>query len=193
MRNLLKNSFSLITAGIFLLAGCEDDPSNPVKPNEQEKITTIVVKLNKIGATPGDTLTFMWNDPDGEGGNTPTRIDTIVLETGASYNGMIQVRDESKTPAVDLTEEIKEEKNSHQFFYTFLNVTNIGITREDFDTNTPPLPIGLEFKITTAGSATAATNAALNIALSHYDGIAKSASRSPETDIDITFPVKLMP
>lgn len=189
MKNYLNYLLVLLfIAGFIFYSGCESDPTSPPTDHPQELITTVILTL--INQTnQDDTINVVWKDLDGEGGNPP-EIDTLFLTSGVNYNGSIQLLDESKTPPEDITEEIEEEKNSHQIFYNVLGpaANRITITITDFDSNSPPLPVGLEF--TFEVSAGDNTSGSLNIVLSHYDG-QKTAEPSDESDIDIEFPVSI--
>lgn len=166
--------FILITFSFqILLSSC-----NKKNINSQEVITTIKIQLTKSG----NTFTYTWNDADGPGGANPT-IDTIFLDSVSIYEGNIQVLDQSKSSVEDITQEIKTESDVHQFFYepTGLNTTKVLATDQDVNS----LPIGLTFK-TETGTKSIGT---LRVFLSHYDGIKKTTAPSPDTDIDVTFPV----
>lgn len=192
MNHILKSTrifFSVIVISGFFYS-CKDkdkDPSNPAPINPQELITTVKLTLTDASDS-NDTFTVQWKDADGPGALAPV-IDTLLLDTSKTYTAVVSVLDETKSPVDDISTEIKEEAESHQFFYTLSsNLTGrVAITRTDKDLNN--LPVGLELQLsTTAGTSVQGT---LNVVLSHYDGVPKTASPSAESDIDITFPVKL--
>lgn len=178
----------IVISSVFY--SCKDkdkDPSNPAPINPQELITTVKLTLTDASDS-NNTFTVQWKDTDGPGALAPV-IDTLVLDTTKTYTAVVSVLDETKSPVDDITTEIKEEAESHQFFYTLSsNLTGrVSITRTDKDLNN--LPVGLELQLsTTAGTSAQGT---LNVVLSHYDGVPKTASPSAESDIDITFPVRL--
>jgi hypothetical protein len=178
----------IVISSVFY--SCKDkdkDPSNPAPINPQELITTVKLTLTDASDS-NNTITVQWKDADGPGALAPV-IDTLLLDTSKTYNAVVSVLDETKSPVDDITKEIKEEAEAHQFFYTLSsNLTGrVSITRTDKDLNN--LPVGLELQLsTTAGTSAQGT---LNVVLSHYDGVPKTASPSAESDIDITFPVRL--
>jgi|JI7StandDraft_1071085.scaffolds.fasta_scaffold51652_2 hypothetical protein len=178
----------IVISSVFY--SCKDkdkDPSNPAPINPQELITTVKLTLTDASDS-NNTFTVQWKDADGPGALAPV-IDTLLLDTSKTYNAVVSVLDETKSPVDDITKEIKEEAEAHQFFYTLSsNLTGrVSITRTDKDLNN--LPVGLELQLsTTAGTSAQGT---LNVVLSHYDGVPKTASPSAESDIDITFPVRL--
>jgi len=163
---------------LILISSCKKTSTN-----EQELITTVKISLT----TNGKTVVAQWKDTDGAGGNNPT-IDTLLLDTNTTYIGSIEVYDESKSPVVNITDEITKEKNDHQFFYSSQGALtgNLDISVTDKDDNS--LPIGLQYSATTKSQSKIGT---LRIVLSHYDGVAKSTSQSSESDIDIEIPVKI--
>ena len=178
----------IVISSVFY--SCKDkdkDPSNPAPINPQELITTVKLTLTDASDS-NNTFTVQWKDSDGPGTLTPV-IDTLLLDTSKTYNAVVSVLDETKSPVDDITKEIKEEAEAHQFFYTLSSNLSgrVSITRTDKDLNN--LPVGLELQLsTTAGTSAQGT---LNVVLSHYDGVPKTASPSAESDIDITFPVRL--
>lgn len=192
MKHILKTThifFSVLAISSFFYS-CKDkdkDPSNPTPINPQELITTVKLTLTDT-ADSNNTFVVQWKDADGPGALAPV-IDTLLLDTSKTYTAVVSVLDETKSPVDDIAKEIKEEAESHQFFYTLSsNLTGrIAITRTDKDLNN--LPVGLELQLTTTAGAPA--QGTLNVVLSHYDGVPKTTSPSAESDIDITFPVKL--
>lgn len=181
---------------IGLLSACKKndgkDATNPPIINAQEQITTVTL----IGYNADSTNMFSvsWEDLDGPGGQSPA-IDSLLLDTGTQYNVEVLLLDKTKTPWDTISNEVEEKKNVHQFFYT----PDAGLTGKmsisilDYDDNTPPLPVGLNFTINTQASSGFALpfTGGLKMVLSHYDGIPKTASPSPESDIDIRFAVRL--
>ncbi len=59
---------------MMLMVGCSKDVSNPNDENEHEAINKIELVFAETG---GATTSFIMEDPDGDGGNPPSRIDTI--------------------------------------------------------------------------------------------------------------------
>jgi hypothetical protein len=190
--NLLKYySWTLTIAAVALIAGgcSEDNPAKPTPQNPQELITKVTLTLTPAGG--GAAVTAVFSDPDGDGGNAPT-IGTLTLKAGTTYTGTIELLDETKDPDEDITEEVEEESDVHQFFYTPEGgiVGRITVAITDRDANN--LPVGLEY--TVAVTAGAAANGTLNVVLSHYDESPKNGTTpSDETDVDIDFPVNIVP
>lgn len=192
MRTLFKNPlrrlFTVAALPLIVVIGCkEDNPASPEPENSQELITKVTMTLTPAGGGAAMTVTF--NDPDGDGGNAPT-IGTLMLKAGTTYNGTIELLDETKSPADTVTAEVEEESDVHQFFYTPEGgiVGRVTVTITDKDANN--LPVGLEY--TVAVTAGAAASGTLNVVLSHFDAAPKDGvSRSDESDIDISIPVTI--
>lgn len=190
----LKNIICLFVLSLGLIVSCkkndEKDATNPPVTNTQEQITTVILK----GIDSSSQFTVTWEDLDGAGGNAP-KIDSLLLDTGIQYSVSVLLLDKTKTPWDTISNEVEEKKNMHQFFYTPSSSLNgkMAIVISDFDNNTPALPVGLRFTIQTQSSSGFAlpVQGSLRMVLSHYDGIPKTTAPSPESDIDIQFPVRL--
>ncbi len=139
-------------------------------------------------ATPGDTVRATWADPDGVGSQPPSRIDTLRLAAGASYAGSLALFNDLK--GIEVTPYIRDEGNQHQFFYTPDTAAAGRLTIVTTDKDTKGLPIGLTF--TASVGAGEALDGRLNVVLSHFDDAPKDGvKRSPESDIDVDFPVTI--
>lgn len=180
-----------LTLTLLLLPACtEKDPTTPGDDVEHEVITSIELIL-RDSVTSADIRTAVWRDADGPGGASPT-ADTLVLAAGRTYIGSIVLLNESVAPTDTLNAEIKEQADQHQFFYSPTGdlVGFVSIERTDRDTNTPALPVGLEFLVRTSSGA--ALIGGINIVLSHYEGIPKTSTPGPESDIDITIVTRVL-
>ena len=204
------NVLSILTAAVFVSAAltfaCADDedtsPTGPSEPNgqddddhgpgEEELITTLKITLTPSGG--GAPLTVQFQDLDGEGGNAPV-VDRIVVDAGTVYKGSVQVLNETESPPENITEEVEEESEAHQFFYDTLGgfspaIVNYSDMESDYVTNTgADHPVGIEFELSVPENA---ANGQLRVRLSHYDDAPKDGlNPSDETDIDVTFNVEV--
>jgi hypothetical protein len=181
---MFKNYFLLLSlfAGVIMFSSCDDDP---VIPNEEELITTVNYTLT---STAGDVVTLQFLDLDGDGGNAPV-ITGGTLTANTSYSGSMELLNESEDPSEDVTEEIMEEDDEHQFFFA---TTVAGLTVDYADTDGNSDPVGLASTVTTgdAGSGT------LTVILRHEpdkgasgvsDGDITNAGGS--TELEATFPI----
>jgi hypothetical protein len=166
-----------------LLSSCQDENAEEAPVNESELITTVTLTLQEVGT--GNTVRATFSDPDGEGGMAPTKFDEVVLKPNAVYNTTITLLDESKTPAEDITKEIEEEAEDHQFFYTPTAGLNVTVAYADKDSKA--IPIGLKTKITTG----AASTGKLKVTLKHQAGTKNNNIDSGETDVELDFAAKV--
>jgi hypothetical protein len=179
-------SIRIITA-LSLLAilgfSCSDDDEGPEIVNEEEVITTLTITLTPQGG--GTSITLQSQDLDGDGPNAPVLTVSGNLEDFTTYEGSIELLNETENPAEDITEEVEEEAEEHQFFYTVSgSIDNVSYTDVDGNGN----PVGITFLLTTRepGAAT------LAVTLRHEptkpnDGTAANAGG--ETDIAQSFSV----
>lgn len=185
----------LLMASAFLLSSCSDDPASvdTEGPGEVELITQISVELDELdaqGNPTGRTVIAQWTDGDGPGGDAPT-IGTIALEAGNSYSGSIDLLNTTEDPPESITEEVTEEAEDHQFFYSF---GGSGITIERTDTDSNGFLLGLSFDVTVSADA---SDGSLRIQLLHFEDAEKTSNDFPsnqtgiDTDVDINIPIEI--
>lgn len=200
MKNKTLYNISIATlAGLMIFPSCRktnNDPSNPPVTLPQEQITTVIFKghLTSDPLNPLHQFSYQWEDTDGIGGQMPV-IDTIRIDTGIRYTVSLVLLDKTKNPWDSISVEIAELGNVHRFFYDtdeYLD-DKLKIEITDFDNLSPAQPIGLHTTWDTRSLAAYPLPAIgnLRLVLSHYVGIPKSEIPSPDTDIDILFPVVL--
>ncbi|TLP74161.1 type 1 periplasmic binding fold superfamily protein [Maribacter sp. ACAM166] len=175
---------TVVFAGLLFTACSNEDNSTPEPVNEEEVITTLTVTLAPEGG--GTTITLQTQDLDGDGPNVPVVSVSGNLEAGAVYNGIILVLNETETPAENITEEVEDEDDEHQFFYTIGGGLDVNTVYGNFDGDGNPL--GTEFTLT----AGAVSTGALTFTLRHEpkkpnDGTLADAGG--ETDLAATFTV----
>jgi hypothetical protein len=176
MKHIHRNLLSAICAFTIIAAtlhSCKPDDHK----HGQENITTLKVKLNKAG---GGTSEFTFKSLSGT-----TTKDEIVLDEGATYAASIQLLDESKTPAKDVTPEIISESNEHQFFYTPTPPSLVTISNLDKDKK------GMNFGINSTWVAGTKQSGTLKIVLKHYHGSKSTDPTKGDTDIEVLFNVKV--
>ncbi|MDZ4071344.1 MAG: hypothetical protein U1C70_05925 [Sediminibacterium sp.] len=167
----------------FVATGCKKDPQKP--ENEEELITTLRLTFTEVGGTATSTVTF--KDADGPGGNAPTQNEQIILAPNKQYNCTVQVLDESKSPAKDITIEINAEANDHQFYFQ-PNGVNITINGLNTDPNGRPLGVTSRWNCgAVSGPGT------VKVTLKHKPG--SKGSNDPvtvgETDIEVNFVARI--
>lgn len=186
----MKLNRTLLLLFLVLAIGfssCKKKEEDPKSDNESELITTVKLKFTEGGTA----RTFTFRDLDGAGGNAPV-IDNIILNNGRTYTMEIEVLDESNpAKAVDITKEIAEEADEHQFFFTGSAVANLlTITYDDRDRNNRP--VGLKNRIATRSTGTGQLTVTLRHELNKAaSGVANGqiANAGGETDIEVTFNV----
>ena len=182
--------FSLF-APLFWYACGEGNPSDPPVKNDHPPATTVEVMLVPIDSsgTPGtDTLRSLIRDTTVVKGRPPV-VGVLSLKQNSAYKGRIFLYDESKSPVVDITSDIEQEKDGHVFFYTpiaGIDETRMKIT--DLDKDSRSFDVGLSFRVaTTAGPA---LSGKLNVLLRHYDSLNKNDTVY-DTDLNVSFPVTI--
>lgn len=181
----MKKLSLLITlfSTILIFTACKKDPEEVV---DEEVITTLTYTLTPdSGGTP---VILSFRDLDGDEGNAPT-ITGGTLAANETYSGVMDLLNESETPAEEVTEEIEEDDDHHQFFFqSTVSGLNVSYDDEDEDGN----PVGLKTNLATG----AAGSGTLTIILRHEPD--KSASgvadgnienAGGETDIEVEFDI----
>lgn len=170
---------ALLSLGLVTLS-CSSDDDNPEAVDEEEVITTMTITLTDGG----DTVTLQTRDLDGDGPDEPV-ITTGTLAANTTYAGAIVLLNETETPAENITLEVAEEDDEHQFFFNASGAVNtVDYADMDGDGN----PLGLSFTLTTGD----AGSGVLQITLRHEpkkpnDGTLADAGG--ETDIAQSFNV----
>ena len=182
----MKTNKSLLASfalGALIFSSCEKDHAHV--HNEFEVMTTLTYTLTAADA---DTVTLKFIDLDGEGGNDPT-ITGGTLKANTTYAGSIVILNETETPAEDVTIEILEEDEDHQFFFT-TTVEGLTVSYSDEDENGNP--IGQSNTVTTVGEG----SGTIMVTLLHEPnksgtGVAGGdiTNAGGETDIEVTFDV----
>lgn len=182
MKTMKTSAFyALLTLAML---GCSDDDTTPEIINEDELITTVILTLTPDS---GDQVVLTTIDLDGDGPDEP--VTTVVgnLSENTQYQGAVQFLNETEDPAEDITQEVIEEADEHQVFYTISEGLNIQTTYEDQDSQGNPL--GVQITLSTG----AASEGSLTVTLRHEpvkpnDGL---ESAGGETDISTSFDVSI--
>lgn len=182
-----KYAFLFLFVSTLSFLACDDD--DVVIPVEEELITNVTLALIPQGGGTAVTLTF--SDPDGDGGIPPV-IEGGTLVENTTYNGTVSLSNLSESPAEDVTLEIMEEEEEHQFFYTVAPTLNLTIDYLDQDANGNPLGLLTTFETG------AASTGNLTFVLRHEPdknaaGVADGdiTNAGGETDIEVVFPISI--
>lgn len=184
--NTLKQLSTLALASLFIFSCSSDDDSIPEIVNEEELITTTTISLTSEG---NPTVTFTATDLDGDGPNAPV-IDDVNLLANTTYTGTVTLLNETESPAEDITEEVAEEADEHQFFYQAS--TSLNVTTDYADADADGNPVGINFSLITGE----ASNGTFTVTLRHEpskgaSGVAEGdiTNAGGETDVTQTFNV----
>lgn len=185
MKTIKLLALLFVSSLTVLSCSSDDDNTNGGGENEEELITTVIYTLTN-NANNADVVTLTFTDLDGEGGADGTYDVSGPFTAGATYTGAIQLLNATENPAENITEEVEEEGNEHEFFYS--NTAGLTITKTDNDSNGNP--VGIE---TTVATGTAATGS-ITVILKHEptkpnDNTAAGAGGS--TDVEVTFSVQV--
>jgi len=127
----------LVFAWMILLPGCKK-PSDANDENEHEAIN----KLELIFRQPGqpDRL-FVAEDPDGDGGQPPTRIDTIRLVAGQTYTVQFRALNIVNGVVRDISSTIQSQANAHEIFFV---PSGLSFQIVKLDKDSRGFPLGLQ-------------------------------------------------
>ena len=158
-----------IIAGTLAFAACDDD--DPIlEENEEELITTVTLTLTPDG---GAFVTFSLIDLDGPGGVAPVTT-SAPLAANTEYGFAIQLLNATETPPENVTLEVAEEAEEHQFFF---EVDGVDVDVAYGDTDSEGRPIGIVGTMTTNDAGTGT----LTVTLRHEP--AKDAAGVVDGDI----------
>lgn len=195
---LLAILFSVIT-----IIGCSnDDDIAPEEENEVEVFTDVTLVFTNT-ADVNDVVTASAQDPDGTGIQELQILGAITLAADTEYTLTYEILNAlDPTDIENIGDEILEEDNEHQFFFSFTenvfaNPTGNGnidaaadpINYNDADENGNP--VGLSSTWTT--SSTASSGASFTVRLQHQPDVktATSGSNDGDTDFALTFALNI--
>ena len=182
MKTMKKCSMYALLA--IAMIGCSDDDAAPLPINEEEVITTVILTLTPES---GDQVVLTTVDLDGDGPDEPVTTVSGSFSENTVYTGAARFLNETETPAEEITDEVLEEADEHQVFYTTTEGLNITTTYLDFDSNGNPLGVSITLETGEASSGS------LTVTLRHEpvkpnDGL---DSAGGETDIATSFDVSI--
>lgn len=183
MKNYTLYTFIFLIG--LLTTSCSDDNTPPSQIDEEELITTLVVTLN---SNTGQTIILSSQDLDGDGPNEPNVSVSGPLNVATTYTGVIELLNETESPAEPIHDEVAAESEEHQFFYT--QSANLGVITQylDFDGNGNPLGLTFSLSTSSAGQGTM-TFTLRHEPLKPNDNTLAGAGG--ETDISVTFPITI--
>nr|WP_299381988.1 GTP cyclohydrolase [Allomuricauda sp.] len=184
------------------IVSCSNDDDVPPEENEVEVITDVtLVFTNDADAT--DVVRASAQDPDGEGIQELMVEDEITLSADTQYTLTFEIFNNLETPGEDIGEEIVDEDDEHQIFFSFTadafdsplgngNIDNasdpINYNDEDSDSQDGSgNPVGLNTTWTTPSTGT--TGGTFTVKLQHQPDIktGTTGANDGDTDFDLTF------
>jgi hypothetical protein len=172
----------LISGSLLILASCKKT-SNPNNETEHSAVNGVELIFRQGTNVVG---TFVAEDPDGDGGSPPTRIDPITLTAGQVYTAQIVIKNISNGIVKDITPTIQQQGREHEFFYLPAGVA-VTITKTDKDVN------GFPLGILSGWTAGAAGNGSVTVKLMHKPLI-KGPNDDPSkghSDLQVVFPLRI--
>lgn len=177
-----KVFFYATLALLFINVSCKDDDT-PEVVNEEEVITTLTVTLTPQTGT----VVELKSQDSGDMGSAGAEFTVSgPLAVNTVYSGEIVLLNELESPAENITDEVNEESDEHQFVFTLNGLSDVVI--DNLNTDTKGLALGTTFDLTTG----AAESGTITFTLRHEptkpnDGTL--AEVGGDTDIDATFTV----
>ena len=196
---------AFLCTGALFFTSCSSDDDNPDPVNEEELITKVAITLQAENA---ETVTMEYSGESGlghdhdhedegaEDDHDHEGLEGIVsgpLKPNTTYTGSIVLWNESVSPAENVTDEIKEEADEHQFFYQAIGGLEIDTDyldkESDYLSTDSDNPVGLQFTLTTG----AAGHGDLRVVLRHQPKKPNTGldDAGGETDMDISFHVHI--
>ncbi len=189
MKTQSKNTMlaMALLIGSMAFQSCEKHDDNHQHTDEGELITKVELQLISVDSLTKDTMTAIWSDIDGIGGNNPITPDSLHLKQGKSYTGSLKFyTNHDATSFHEITEEIQTEGKDHLICYTVQTMTmpptTLTIARTDKDVN------GLELGLNTLWNARSRDFGSVKTSLKHQPGIKNGQCNVGETDVEIEFP-----
>ena len=201
--DLLKNFrlLVLLFAGLTI-ASCSDDDDVPEEEDDVEVITDVSLIFTN-NADSNDVVTALAQDSDGVGAMSLEVVDDINLAADSQYTLTMEILNALDPDDVEsITEEIEEEDDEHQFFFSFTeDAFDSPMGDGNIDTASDPVnyngtdengnPVGLSTNWTTPAAAT--SDGSFRVLLKHQPGIKSDTTGSTDgdTDIDVTFTLNI--
>lgn len=174
---------------LFLLSACRKDVDNPQPDGQHGTVTTLRLVLTDSSTLPARRDTFVFDDPDGAGGQQPIRWDTLRLRSERTYRAQILLTNRLANPPQDLNPLIKAQGTQHLVvFGADTSLVRIQIT----DRDQLNLPLGLE-SLWHSGNRLATGTLSINLRHIAFGKNLNSGANSGHSDVLVLFPLTLQP
>ena len=139
MRKMRNYGLLAMLVGTVVMTSCKKDEIVPEEENELEVITDVkLVFTNTNDAT--DIVEATAKDPDGAGVAELAILDEINLDTSKVYTLTFEIFNNLDTPGENIGDEILEEDEEHQIFFSFSNnAYSIPLGNGNIDNASDPL------------------------------------------------------
>jgi hypothetical protein len=162
----------------FGFLSCKHDDQHDHN-HENELITTVMMHLTPPG---GGMVMATWKDLTPKEPTVVT-VDTLKIDSGQVYTGRMELLDETVSPALDRTAEIKKEADEHLFVYKQEPTPDkLQITTKDVDSK------GKVFGSTFTLAAKLKGYGKLRVILKHQPGEKDGTEGPGDTDVDVMIP-----
>lgn len=212
MKETIKSIVKILFCTLLtFIAGCDKKVQTvtPAPPSNEFLTTVQLLLQNQNDAT--DTMKATWRQLDPTGTNPPDTSEAMLnLKANSVYNAQVVLLDETKTPPDIVSVTIKERANYHLLFFqptpiqtlvisdTSTDIIgtatsdsgpylNLWVDRTDYDSNNPPLQVGLTDVFKT-GSASAGR---LQVVLRHQPNVKNGTYPPGSTDFDVNFTINI--
>jgi len=189
-KTFFRSVYFFAAISVFAFTACDKDDDKQVIPeephnHEEELVTTVKFSFQDKNDSTAPAIVGQFKDLDGGGKNEPVYTG-VTLAANKTYELTLSLLDESHDGhAHDLTHEIEEEADDHQFFYQSTPAGLIAVTPTDKDSKN--MPIGLKADAVTQ----AAGSGKLKVVLKHQPGTKDGNITTGGTDIDIELPISV--
>ena len=213
MQKLILGLFASI---VIFLGGCNKQASvGTVRPPSNEFLTTVELVFQNT-SNPLDTGRGIWRQLDPTGATPPDTSKAILnLKANSTYNVQTLILDETKTPADTVSIVIRQRQNYHLLYYqptpispsnliisntstdipvadgTVTSATgpylNLVVTRTDYDTNVPPMQVGLDLTF----AAGAASTGWLRAVQRHQPNVKDGTYAPGSSDFDVNYKINI--
>ena len=179
-----KHIIQLLSLTLITLVFSCKKASVAKNETEHEAINRVELIFKQGSTVVGTAIA---EDPDGDGGNPPSRIDPINLKINTTYDVETKFINIIKGVTKDITPTIKQQGREHEVFFVLTGL-NFSIQKTDVDGNGFPLGLNSQWRTNNAVG-----NGAVLLKLMHKPLI-KGANDSPSkghSDIAINFQLNL--
>ena len=145
MKTTLSKFCMVTLMGVIMFSACKKEEQAITPPVPGNEFLTTVKWRFENAANAADTVWAVWKDTTILGGTNPNAF--ANLKKSVTYKLTVHLYDESHPSAiVDLTHEINVERANYHTYWLFPSggiLNHVTFSATDYDTNNPPLHIGM--------------------------------------------------